>query len=403
VDSNFVTFFLGYSLAMTFGMMYFFRPKSLLVQVVPSMIPSYSFLNFLGHHKAGISDYILISFVMGSLNFAALMVVEYNVLDIIWTKIIYSCGFYEGFRSILNLQKLSGNQPRPHFLNVDPKVKEDSDKINGMSHSELSQYKLIFKEVRYQVSEWLNLQSNCFSMIVENSSIFGIICSEKSMKSLIFNSLFGLETRYKGNIYFMAQDLKNLQSNMRKKIGYCSEECMIQKFLTGRQNLRILGLIKGLKPGDLEEEIKELEESLSLKDFLDKPVKNYTERNRKILGIAMAFIGNPELIILDEPFMSLDLEMKQIVIKMLEKMRNLGKTILILSCSFKEYEGICSKVAIFDDKLKFLDTPQKIKARFKGKVDIRIEYKILENDYSIQSVDDLKNLIGQEIPYLGFV
>jgi ABC-type multidrug transport system ATPase subunit len=198
---------------------------------------------------------------------------------------------------------------------------------------------------------------NGISLIADDAMILGIISDTKSNRSTIMKKLIGQEKLVSGDIFFMGKSLRSSSDEALSQISYCSHECALQKYLTGRQNLKIIASLKGYRDGFINQEITNKIESLCLKEFIDEPVKNYTETNRKLLGIAIATFGSPEIVILEEPFENLDFSLKTAVSDLLHRMKIEGKTVIILSTKFEDCEKICTKLAVVENgRMRYLDS-----------------------------------------------
>jgi ABC-2 type transport system ATP-binding protein len=228
---------------------------------------------------------------------------------------------------------------------ADPTIKEEIEKLNSIMPTGVVHHKIVINNV------------NGISLIGDDAMILGIIPDTKSTRANIMKKLIGQEKLVAGDIFIMGKSLRDSSDEALKNISYCSHECALQKYLTGRQNLKIFASLNGYKDAFINQEITNKIESLCLKGFIDEPVKNYTEANRKLLGIAIATFGSPEIVILEEPFGDLDFSLKSAVCDLLQKMKVEGKTVIIISTNFEDCEKICSKLAIVEKgRIRYLDS-----------------------------------------------
>jgi ABC-type multidrug transport system ATPase subunit len=228
---------------------------------------------------------------------------------------------------------------------ADLTVKEEIEKVNSIMPAEVVHHKIVVNNV------------NGISLIADDAMILGIIADTKSNRAYIMKQLIGQEKLVSGDIFFMGKSLRDSSDEALNNISYCSHECALQKYLTGRQNLKIFVSLKGYKDGFINQEITNKIESLCLKEFIDQPVKNYTEANRKLLGIAIATFASPKIVILEEPFEDLDFSLKSAVYDLLHKMKNEGKTVIIISTNFEDCEKICTKLAVVENgRMRCLDS-----------------------------------------------
>jgi ABC-2 type transport system ATP-binding protein len=228
---------------------------------------------------------------------------------------------------------------------ADLTVQEEIEKVNSIMPTGVVHHKIVINNV------------NGISLIADDAMILGIIADRKSNRAYIMKQLIGQEKLVSGDIFFMGKSLRSSSDEALRNMSYCSHECALQKYLTGRQNLKIFASLNGYKDEFVNQEITNKIESLCLKEFIDQLVKNYTETNRKLLGIAIATFGSPEIVILEEPFEDLDFSLKAAVYDLLQKMKVEGKTVIIFSTNFDDCEKICTKLAVVENgRMRYLDS-----------------------------------------------
>jgi ABC-type multidrug transport system ATPase subunit len=264
---------------------------------------------------------------------------------------------------------------------ADSTVKEEIEKVDSIIPTGVAHHKLVINNV------------NGISLIADDSTILGIITDTKSNRVTIMKRLIGQEKLVSGDIFFMGKSLRDNSDEALRNMSYCSDECALQKYLTGRQNLKIYASLKGYKDEFVNQEITNKIDSLCLKEFIDEPVKNYTEANRKMLGIAIATFGNPQIVILEEPFEDLDVSLKSIVCNLLHKMKIEGKTVIILSTNIEDCEKICTKLAVIQKgQMRYLDSPENLKTKMERMVNVLVKL----NDLS--SCEAILNFMENALP-----
>ena len=182
---------------------------------------------------------------------------------------------------------------------------------------------------------------------IEEGSIYGLIGKNGAGKSTLMKVILGLVKKDDGIIKVFGQELntKN-QKDFNKNLGALIENPSFYDHLTGFENLEIICKLKGIK----KEEILKTLNLVGLNHVGKKKAREYSLGMKQRLGIAMALIGNPKLLILDEPINGLDPQG-------IEEMRNLFKdivkntptSILISSHILDEIEKISSHIGILKD------------------------------------------------------
>lgn len=179
---------------------------------------------------------------------------------------------------------------------------------------------------------------------IEESSIYGLIGKNGAGKSTIMKIILGLVKKDEGTIKAFGYELNlKSQKDLNKNIGAIIENPSFYDHLTGYENLEIISSLKGIK----KDEISKTLELVGLKNVEKKKTREYSLGMKQKLAIAMALIGKPKLLILDEPINGLDPQS-------IEEMRNLFKniikntstSILISSHILDEIEKIATHIGI---------------------------------------------------------
>ena len=194
---------------------------------------------------------------------------------------------------------------------------------------------------------------------VQSGDIYGFLGKNGSGKTTTIKMLLGLIHANSGIISLNGYNIKTDFKKAILQVGAIVENPCFYSYLTGKENLN---LIVNLYPGLSKNRIEEVLECVELKDRANDKVKTYSLGMKQRLGIAMALVNNPKLVILDEPTNGLDpqgiREIKEIVLKLSKEM---GITFFISSHLLNEVEQICTKVGILQDgKLLIEDNINKL-------------------------------------------
>lgn len=156
--------------------------------------------------------------------------------------------------------------------------------------------------------------------------------------------IIGLKTPNSGNIFIDDKDIFQDIFETRRKIGYMSET-PIYKDMTVIEYLKFLGKIR--KEDELVKVIEKLIDIFSLEDIKDTLVANLSRSENKKVAIAGAYMGGSQIILLDEPFMGLDIDDTSKIIEYIQTQKN--KITTIIATHSDEYlEDICDKVIIIN-------------------------------------------------------
>lgn len=132
----------------------------------------------------------------------------------------------------------------------------------------------------------------------------------------------------------------------RKRIGYLPEVALYYPFMKGRELLELYGGLHGMTPHELRQRIPELFEELGLRGKEEVLLRNYSKGMQQRLGIAQAIIADPELLIFDELSSGLDPVGRFDLRRVLQKLKDRGRTIFFSSHELTEVENLCDRVII---------------------------------------------------------
>jgi ABC-2 type transport system ATP-binding protein len=189
------------------------------------------------------------------------------------------------------------------------------------------------------------------SLTVPAGCIFGFLGPNGSGKTTTIRLLLGLIRAPAQTVKLFGEDIGTHRLPILARVGALIESPTLYPHLSGRNNLQISRIARGLPLASVEMALSTVE----LADEAGRSVRTYSLGMRQRLGIALALLGDPELLILDEPTNGLDPEGAYQVRMLLTKLCNVhGKTIFVSSHLLNEMEKMITHVAILDQgKLLF--------------------------------------------------
>ncbi len=196
---------------------------------------------------------------------------------------------------------------------------------------------------------------------LKKGEIVGLIGPSGSGKSTLIKTMLGMEKADKGEALVL--DNKMPKREILSNIGYMAQSDALYEMLTGCENLEFFGRMKGVSSKQLKEEIAYVAKIVDLTDHLKKLVSNYSGGMKRRLSLAIALIGSPELLILDEPTVGIDPSLRRNIWKELFKQRDNGVGILVTTHVMDEAE-LTDKVGLLlrGDIIDF-DTPKNLKEK----------------------------------------
>jgi len=130
------------------------------------------------------------------------------------------------------------------------------------------------------------------------------------------------------------------------KIGYLPEHHRFPDYLTGEQVVDFYGSMAGVPRAERKKRTPELLELVGMLDWRNKKVRSYSKGMRQRVGIAQALINDPEIVLLDEPTDGVDPVGRRDIRRIVERIRDEGRTVLLNSHLLSELEMVCDRVAI---------------------------------------------------------
>ncbi|MDY6011390.1 ABC transporter ATP-binding protein [Clostridium sp.] len=181
---------------------------------------------------------------------------------------------------------------------------------------------------------------------VKEGEIYGFLGPNGAGKTTTIRMLVGLISQTSGEVKICGVNLRKNKEKALKNVGAVVENPELYKYLSGRENLMQIARIRKVSKQEVEELIK----LVGLQDRIDDKVRKYSLGMKQRLGLAAALIGNPKLLILDEPTNGLDpsgiIDFRNIV-KSLARKNNMA--VFVSSHILSEVQQLCDKVAFINE------------------------------------------------------
>jgi len=179
---------------------------------------------------------------------------------------------------------------------------------------------------------------------IHQGEIFGFVGPNGAGKSTTIKLIMNLIFPTRGRVRIMGLEASHPAA--RRKVGYLPENPSFYDHLTGEEFLLFAGALVGMKGKPLRNKAQELLELVGLDQAKKMRIRKYSKGMMQRLGIAQALIGNPQLIIMDEPMSGLDPLGRTEVVRLILTLKEQVKTVFFSSHILHDVETICDRVGI---------------------------------------------------------
>lgn len=185
---------------------------------------------------------------------------------------------------------------------------------------------------------------NSINLEINDGEIIGLIGQNGSGKSTLMKVISLLTPFNAGNIYLNNIDIKKDKENLFNNLGVFIERPYLYEEISGYQNLKIISRLY-----KFEIDLDSVCQIFECTSFIHEKVKDYSLGMKQKIGIMIAFINNPSLVLLDEPFNSLDKTSENKLIDFINEYKNKGNSLIIASHSIEKIENICDRILTLKD------------------------------------------------------
>ncbi|XP_036670482.3 nod factor export ATP-binding protein I-like [Drosophila suzukii] len=217
--------------------------------------------------------------------------------------------------------------------------------LNSMTRNEMRNHTLLLENVRSNQSR-RSIKDISFGL--RPMDVLGLV-GERSGKTNINKMIISERDLSSGRISVKGIDVQDKKENKYhafKYIGYCPQKDSFEPKFTGRENLKVFCLIRGIRSEKVRDVSEELAENLNFKEHLDKKSEMYTVSDKRKLSTAIAVIGTPPLIILDEPTAGVEKAHRSDVLDVLKSVNDCGSSILLSSNNIEDFQSLCNRLAL---------------------------------------------------------
>ena len=197
---------------------------------------------------------------------------------------------------------------------------------------------------------------------LQPGEIIGLIGPSGAGKSTMIKTMLGIEKADSGMAVVLDHTMPN--RHILGDIGYMAQSDALYEALSGQENLEFFGQLKGLSKKALKDEIAHVAQVVDLTAHLNKSVSGYSGGMKRRLSLAIALLGSPQLLILDEPTVGIDPSLRKKIWQELMALRAKGVGILVATHVMDEAELTDKVGLLLGGKIIAFDTPSKLKESY---------------------------------------
>jgi ABC-2 type transport system ATP-binding protein len=207
---------------------------------------------------------------------------------------------------------------------------------------------LVIDGVSYSYRDAATPALQSVSLNIPANAVYGLLGPNGAGKTTLISLLAGLLATTQGEILFDGQPLATVRANDPRRIALVPQDYAFYPMLTVRENLRFFAGALGLSGGKLNARIESAIAFARLEQVVAKRAEQLSGGLRRRLNLAIGLLGEPKLLLLDEPTVGVDPQSRHFLLDAIAALPASGTTVIYTSHYMEEIEAICQKIAIID-------------------------------------------------------
>jgi len=184
------------------------------------------------------------------------------------------------------------------------------------------------------------------SLTIEKGEIFGLLGPNGAGKTTLLRIMSTIMSPTEGRIQINGFDVKTDPENVKKSIGFLSGNTKLYKKLTPVETMKFFGSFYGIEKGELNRRIERILVNLDMVPFRNKIIEKLSTGQVQKTSIARCLIHDPDVYILDEPTLGLDILTSRSIIDFILKEKQNGKTIIFSTHYMEEADALCDRIGL---------------------------------------------------------
>lgn len=200
------------------------------------------------------------------------------------------------------------------------------------------------------------------SLSVEPGTVHGLLGPNGAGKTTLVRVLTTLLTPDQGRVRIAGLDVRQDAAAVRSVIGLAGQYAAVDDYLTGRENVEMIGRLYGLRPAESRRRATDMLERIGLAEAAGRQVKTYSGGMRRRLDLAASLVGRPLVLLLDEPSTGLDPASRRDLWELIRGLVRDGTTVLLTTQYLDEADKLADRITVIDAGRVISDgTPDELK------------------------------------------
>lgn len=236
------------------------------------------------------------------------------------------------------------------------------------------------------------------NLTINKGEIIGLLGPNGAGKSTTMNIITGYISATEGNVKIDGLDILQHPRKVKKKIGYLPDTPPLYMEMTVEEYLKFVCKIKAVERKKIKETVEKVEDIVKITNYRNRLIKNLSKGYKQRVGLAQAIIGDPEVLILDEPTVGLD---PKEIIEIRSLIKELGKTrtVVLSSHILSEVSAVCHRVVIINKgSLVASGTPEELskKISYSNKLIVRVKGNGRDAEKALMELKNVERITLQE-------
>jgi len=199
---------------------------------------------------------------------------------------------------------------------------------------------------------------------VPEGEVFGFLGINGAGKTTTLSILSGEFPPSEGHAFLAGLDIFTQRTEINQQMGYCPQFDALLGKLTGREHLEMFCRIKGIVESQIPQVVEEVIDKMNLREHCEREAGGYSGGNKRKLSVAIALVGNPKIVFLDEPSTGMDPEARRFMWNVIASTMH-GRSVILTTHSMEEAEALSNRIGIMvGGRLRCLGSGQHLKNKY---------------------------------------